>query len=88
MGSFNFGAAAATDKPAFAFVAFFSPGTPTPTFGQSAAQGPIPFGTPAQGFNSVPFGASPTPSFSIGAGSKPSGARQRLQARRQHNRKK
>ncbi|XP_003970879.3 nuclear envelope pore membrane protein POM 121 [Takifugu rubripes] len=80
MGSFNFGAAAATDKPAF--------GTPTPTFGQSAAQGPIPFGTPAQGFNSVPFGASPTPSFSIGAGSKPSGARQRLQARRQHNRKK
>ncbi|XP_044226399.1 nuclear envelope pore membrane protein POM 121 [Thunnus albacares] len=81
MGGFNFGAAA-TDKPAF--------GTSTPSFGQSAA-GPIPFGspgTPVQGFNAVPFGSPATPSFSIGAGSKPSGARQRLQARRQHNRKK
>ncbi|XP_075878597.1 nuclear envelope pore membrane protein POM 121 isoform X2 [Nelusetta ayraudi] len=82
MGNFNFGAAAA-DKPAF--------GTSTPAFGQSTP-GPIPFGspgTPVQGFNSVPFGGSPaTPSFSIGAGSKPSGTRQRLQARRQHNRKK
>ncbi|XP_051257294.1 nuclear envelope pore membrane protein POM 121 isoform X7 [Dicentrarchus labrax] len=80
MGSFNFGAAA-TDKPAF--------GTSTPSFGQSAAAGPIPFGspgTPVQGFNAVPFGSPATPSFSIGAGSKPS--RQRLQARRQHNRKK
>ncbi|KAM6983589.1 nuclear envelope pore membrane protein POM 121 isoform 2-T2 [Tautogolabrus adspersus] len=47
---FNFGAAA-TDKPAF--------GTSTPSFGQGAAAGPIPFGspgTPVQGFNSVPFG--------------------------------
>nr|XP_046266278.1 nuclear envelope pore membrane protein POM 121 [Scatophagus argus] len=82
MGSFNFGAAA-TDKPAF--------GTSTPSFGQSAAPGPLPFGSPAtpvQGFNAVPFGSQATPSFSIGAGSKPSGARQRLQARRQHNRKK
>ncbi|XP_075957680.1 nuclear envelope pore membrane protein POM 121 [Anarhichas minor] len=83
MGSFNFGAAA-TDKPAF--------GTSTPSFGQSAAAaGPIPFGspgTPVQNFNAVPFGSPATPSFSIGAGSKPSGARQRLQARRQHNRKK
>ncbi|CAI5642830.1 nuclear envelope pore membrane protein POM 121 [Oreochromis niloticus] len=82
MGSFNFGAAA-TDKPAF--------GTSTPSFGQSAAAGPIPFGspgTPLQGFNAVQFGSPATPSFSIGAGSKPSGARQRLQARRQHNRKK
>ncbi|XP_045896041.1 nuclear envelope pore membrane protein POM 121 isoform X2 [Micropterus dolomieu] len=82
MGSFNFGAAA-TDKPTF--------GTSTPSFGQSAAAGPLPFGspgTPVQGFNAVPFGSPTTPSFSIGAGSKPSGARQRLQARRQHNRKK
>ncbi|KAK9536772.1 hypothetical protein VZT92_006533 [Zoarces viviparus] len=85
MGSFNFGAAA-TDKPAF--------GTSTPSFGQgaaAAAAGPIPFGspgTPIQNFNAVPFGSPATPSFSIGAGSKPSGARQRLQARRQHNRKK
>ncbi|CAN9501179.1 unnamed protein product [Ophioblennius macclurei] len=83
MGSFNFGAAAAADKPAF--------GTPTPSFGQAAAVGPSPFGNPGapiQGFNPVPFGSPATPSFSIGAGSKPSGARQRLQARRQHNRKK
>ncbi|KAM9729058.1 nuclear envelope pore membrane protein POM 121 [Menidia menidia] len=82
MGSFNFGPTA-TDKPAF--------GTSTPSFGQSAAAGPIPFGspgTPVQGFSAVPFGSPATPSFSIGAGSKPSGARQRLQARRQHNRKK
>lgn len=33
-------------------------------------------------------GSPSTPSFSIGAGSKTSGARQRLQARRQHPRKK
>ncbi|CAL8365239.1 unnamed protein product [Lota lota] len=83
MAGFNFGAAA-TDKPAFG----------TPTFGQSGAAGPTPFGSPAtpiQSFNSAApphFGSPATPSFSIGAGSKPSGARQRLQARRQHTRKK
>ncbi|XP_077360185.1 nuclear envelope pore membrane protein POM 121 isoform X2 [Festucalex cinctus] len=73
MGSFNFGAAI----------------TSTP-FGQSAAAaaGPMSPATPIQGFNAVQFGSPATPSFSIGAGSKPSGARQRLQARRQHNRKK
>ncbi|XP_008330877.1 nuclear envelope pore membrane protein POM 121 [Cynoglossus semilaevis] len=82
MGGFNFGAAAA-EKPVF--------GTSTPSFGQSTAVGPVPFGSPAtplQGFSPSPFGSPATPSFSIGAGSKPSGARQRLQARRQHNRKK
>ncbi|RVE64279.1 hypothetical protein OJAV_G00144190 [Oryzias javanicus] len=82
MGGFNFGAAAA-DKPGF--------GTSTPSFGQSPAAGPIPFGSPAtpvQGFNPVSFGSPATPTFSIGAGSKPSGTRQRLQARRQHHRKK
>ncbi|KAM4547261.1 nuclear envelope pore membrane protein POM 121 [Fundulus diaphanus] len=81
MGSFNFGAAAASDKPAF--------GTSPLSFGQGASPGPISFGSPAtpvQGFNAVPFGSPAT--FSIGAGSKPSGARQRLQARRMHNRKK
>ncbi|XP_030009705.1 nuclear envelope pore membrane protein POM 121 isoform X2 [Sphaeramia orbicularis] len=83
MGSFKFGAAGTTDKPVF--------GTSTPSFGQSTAAGPISFGspgTPVQGFTAAPFGSPATPSFSIGAGSKPSAARQRLQARRQHNRKK
>nr|XP_020454019.1 nuclear envelope pore membrane protein POM 121-like isoform X2 [Monopterus albus] len=82
MGGFNFGAAAA-DKPVF--------GTSTPSFVQSTAAGPIPFrspATPVQGFSASPFGSPAAPSFSIGAGSKPSGSRQRLQARRQHNRKK
>ncbi|KAG7471118.1 hypothetical protein MATL_G00121000 [Megalops atlanticus] len=79
--SFSFGASNAKDsKPAF--------GTSTPAFGQSSG-GPIPFGSPSfSGIAPTPFGASPTPSFSIGSGSKPSGARQRLQARRQHPRKK
>ncbi|XP_041096885.1 nuclear envelope pore membrane protein POM 121 isoform X1 [Polyodon spathula] len=92
---FNFGntfaapAPAATssmeNKPAFG-------GSASPAFGQSTPGGPIPFGspaTPAPNYSSIapsPFG-SPTPSFSIGAGSKPSG-RQRLMARRQHTRKK
>ncbi|KAM9331947.1 nuclear envelope pore membrane protein POM 121 [Pholidichthys leucotaenia] len=64
-------------------------------FGAASADkpafGPVPFGTPgtpAQGFNPSPFGSPGAPSFSIGAGSKPAGARQRLQARRQHVRKK
>ncbi|KAG5837639.1 hypothetical protein ANANG_G00241570 [Anguilla anguilla] len=77
--NFSFGGAnnAADSKPAF--------GTSTPAFGQSTAA-PVPFGSP--GFAPSPFGGSPAPAFSIGSGSKPSGARQRLQARRQHTRKK
>ncbi|KAI1893699.1 hypothetical protein AGOR_G00126380 [Albula goreensis] len=75
--SFSFGQSK-DSKPAF--------GTSTPAFGQNTGA-PIPFGSP--NFNAMtPFGASPTPSFSIGSGSKPSGSRQRLQARRQHPRKK
>ncbi|XP_054857161.1 nuclear envelope pore membrane protein POM 121-like [Eublepharis macularius] len=76
-------------KPAFG-------GTPTPTFGQSSpAPGGttggsnLPFGTPitpAFGGAGPTFGP-PTPAFSIGAGSKTM-SRQRLQARRQHPRKK
>ncbi|XP_071431371.1 nuclear envelope pore membrane protein POM 121-like [Pithys albifrons albifrons] len=79
-------------KPAFG-------GTPAPTFGQSTpVPGAVGSGsstlsfrtpsTPASGFGGVSssFGSS-TPTFSIGAGSK-MGARQRLQARRQHTRKK
>uniref|UniRef100_A0A8C4V0N5 Uncharacterized protein n=1 Tax=Falco tinnunculus TaxID=100819 RepID=A0A8C4V0N5_FALTI len=74
-------------------------GTPAPTFGQSTpVPGTVGSGssslsfrtpsTPASGFGGVgaAFGSS-TPTFSIGAGSK-TGARQRLQARRQHTRKK
>ncbi|NWI63680.1 PO121 protein, partial [Todus mexicanus] len=81
-----------SNKPAFG-------ATPAPTFGQST---PVPgaagssgsslsFGTPstpASGFGAVgaSFGSS-TLTFSIGSGSK-MGTRQRLQARRQHTRKK
>ncbi|XP_030328458.1 nuclear envelope pore membrane protein POM 121 isoform X2 [Strigops habroptila] len=74
-------------------------GSPAPTFGQSTpVPGAVGSGssslsfrtpsTPASGFGGVgtSFGSS-TPAFSIGAGSK-AGARQRLQARRQHTRKK
>ncbi|XP_053501216.1 nuclear envelope pore membrane protein POM 121 [Ictalurus furcatus] len=77
---FSFGAGNTDNKPTF--------GTSTPAFG--TASGPLPFGspgTPAGGFSASPFGP-PSATFSIGAGSKPSGSRQRLQARRQHARKK
>nr|XP_036858486.1 nuclear envelope pore membrane protein POM 121C isoform X2 [Manis javanica] len=73
-------------------------GTSTPTFGQNtpapgvgASGSSLSFGassTPAQGFAGVGTFGSPAPSFNIGAGSKTPGARQRLQARRQHIRKK
>ncbi|OWK10987.1 hypothetical protein Celaphus_00007193, partial [Cervus elaphus hippelaphus] len=88
---------ASTSQP-FLFGTPPTSGTSTPTFGQNtpapgvgAAGGSLSFGassTPAQGFVGVgPFGSA-APSFSIGAGSKTPGARQRLQARRQHTRKK
>ncbi|XP_048839811.1 nuclear envelope pore membrane protein POM 121 isoform X2 [Brienomyrus brachyistius] len=92
---FAFGASSAKDsKPAFGN-SFGSPsvnfsGTSTPAFGQNAT---MPFtspGTQTPGFGALassPFGAS-TVAFSIGSCSKPAGARQRLQARRQHPRKK
>ncbi|XP_033834172.2 nuclear envelope pore membrane protein POM 121 [Periophthalmus magnuspinnatus] len=82
MGAFTFGATN-SDKPAF--------GSPASVFGQPSAPAPIPFGSPGtlgQSFSAGPFGSPVTPSFSIGAGSKPSATRQRLQARRPHNRKK
>ncbi|NWI06621.1 PO121 protein, partial [Tichodroma muraria] len=79
-------------KPAFG-------GAPVPTFGQGTpVPGAVGSGsstlsfrtpsTPASSFGGVgtSFGSS-TPTFSIGAGSK-TGTRQRLQARRQHTRKK
>ncbi|NXK89315.1 PO121 protein, partial [Formicarius rufipectus] len=79
-------------KPAFG-------GAPAPSFGQGTpVPGAVGSGsstlsfrtpsTPASGFGgaNLSFGSS-TPTFSIGSGSK-MGARQRLQARRQHTRKK
>ncbi|NXU52947.1 PO121 protein, partial [Turnix velox] len=74
-------------------------GDSTPTFGQSTpVQGAVGSGssslsfgtpsTPASSFGgAAPSFGSSTPAFSIGSGSK-MGARQRLQARRQHIRKK
>ncbi|MGH0157844.1 UNVERIFIED_CONTAM: hypothetical protein FKN15_036157 [Acipenser sinensis] len=89
---FSFGAAAQSSSAASAF--------PAPSARQSTAPKPSTagfnfgnaFAAPAPAANSSmeskpAFGGSPTPSFSIGAGSKPSG-RQRLMARRQHTRKK
>ncbi|XP_067393859.1 nuclear envelope pore membrane protein POM 121 isoform X1 [Emydura macquarii macquarii] len=68
----------------------FGQGTPAPGAGPVGSNS-LPFGTPSTpgaGFGAArpPFGPS-TPAFSIGAGSK-TGPRQRLQARRQHPRKK
>ncbi|CAB1316554.1 unnamed protein product [Coregonus sp. 'balchen'] len=71
-GGFNFGAAISGTQ-------FGTPNLTTQTpgfnFGAAASDKPA-------------FGSPSAPSFSIGAGSKTSGARQRLQARRQHPRKK
>ncbi|NXR42205.1 P121C protein, partial [Zosterops hypoxanthus] len=79
-------------KPAFggASVPTFGQGTPVPGAvgsGNSTISFRTP-STPASSFGGVgtSFGSS-TPTFSIGAGSK-MGTRQRLQARRQHTRKK
>ncbi|NWW34342.1 P121C protein, partial [Panurus biarmicus] len=79
-------------KPAFggAPVPAFGQGTPVPGAvgsGSSTLSFRTP-STPASSFGGVgtSFGSS-TPAFSIGAGSK-TGTRQRLQARRQHTRKK
>ncbi|NWS04598.1 PO121 protein, partial [Motacilla alba] len=78
-------------KPAFG-------GAPVPTFGQGTpVPGAVGSGsstlsfrtpsTPASSFGGVGTSFGSTPAFSIGAGSK-MGTRQRLQARRQHTRKK
>ncbi|XP_046716788.1 nuclear envelope pore membrane protein POM 121 isoform X1 [Silurus meridionalis] len=77
---FSFGAGNTDNESAFG----------TSTSGYGAASGPSPFGspgTPVGGFGASAFG-TPSATFSIGACSKPSGSRQRLQARRQHTRKK
>ncbi|NWR46655.1 P121C protein, partial [Regulus satrapa] len=81
-----------SSKPAFggASMPTFGQGTPVPGAvgsGSSTLSFRTP-STPASSFGGVgtAFGSS-TPTFSIGAGSK-TGTRQRLQARRQHTRKK
>ncbi|XP_056414627.1 nuclear envelope pore membrane protein POM 121 isoform X2 [Hyla sarda] len=81
--SFSFGTPGPTESK-------LSFGTPaTPSFGQNSSPAPVNFGTPTQSFgsSSASFGQA-NPGFSIGVNSKPSGARQRLMARRQHTRKK
>ncbi|XP_069766772.1 nuclear envelope pore membrane protein POM 121 isoform X2 [Narcine bancroftii] len=86
---FNFGAVNTVEnKSAFG-------GSTALGFGQSTPSANFSFGTtstPASNFGSPGAGAASafaaTPSFSIGAGSRSTGGRQRLQARRQHVRKR
>ncbi|XP_055513922.1 nuclear envelope pore membrane protein POM 121 isoform X3 [Leucoraja erinacea] len=88
---FNFGAANTVEnKSTFG-------GTTAPGFGQSTPTANFSFGTtntPASNFGSPGTGTAAasafaaTPAFSIGAGSRSTGGRQRLQARRQHIRKR
>ncbi|XP_072325411.1 nuclear envelope pore membrane protein POM 121 isoform X1 [Scyliorhinus torazame] len=101
---FNFGATNTVEnKPAFRGFNFGTPslnfgiGNAVPGFGQSTPSGSFSFGTtgaPASNFGSPGASAAAasafaaTPTFSIGAGSRPTGTRQRLQARRQHVRKR
>nr|XP_021505005.1 nuclear envelope pore membrane protein POM 121C isoform X2 [Meriones unguiculatus] len=99
-GGFGLGATPGTSSTSgtFSFGSGQSGTTGTTTsFGGSLSQNTL--GTPSQSspfafsIGSTPesksvFGGSAAPSFSIGAGSKTPGARQRLQARRQHTRKK
>ncbi|XP_078278567.1 nuclear envelope pore membrane protein POM 121 isoform X2 [Rhinoraja longicauda] len=100
---FNFGAANTVEnKSTFGGINFGTPslnfGTATtaPGFGQSTPTANFSFGTtntPASNFGSPGTGtaatsAFATPAFSIGAGSRSTGGRQRLQARRQHIRKR
>ncbi|XP_072445540.1 nuclear envelope pore membrane protein POM 121 isoform X2 [Chiloscyllium punctatum] len=100
---FNFGATNTVEnKPVFGGFNFgtttlnFGAGTAASGFGQSTQSGNFSFGTtgaPATTFGSPGAGAAApsafgTPTFSIGAGSRPTGTRQRLQARRQHVRKR
>ncbi|XP_078278568.1 nuclear envelope pore membrane protein POM 121 isoform X3 [Rhinoraja longicauda] len=88
---FNFGAANTVENKS-TFGATTAPG-----FGQSTPTANFSFGTtntPASNFGSPGTGTAATsafaatPAFSIGAGSRSTGGRQRLQARRQHIRKR
>ncbi|KAJ7397077.1 nuclear envelope pore membrane protein POM 121 [Pitangus sulphuratus] len=82
--TFNFGAGQSGAAPA---AAPFGSSLQQSTLGAPGQSTPFAF-TMTSTPNSKPaFGGSSTPTFSIGAGSK-TGARQRLQARRQHTRKK
>ncbi|XP_059829061.1 nuclear envelope pore membrane protein POM 121 isoform X2 [Hypanus sabinus] len=101
---FSFGAANAVEnKSAFGGFNFGTPslnfetGTTAPGFGQGTPSASFSFGatnTPAANFGSPATGTAAAPAFagtaafSIGAGSRPAGGRQRLLARRQHTRKR
>ncbi|XP_030868560.1 nuclear envelope pore membrane protein POM 121 isoform X2 [Gorilla gorilla gorilla] len=88
--AFNMGSTPES-KPVFGGTATPTFGLNTPAPGVGTSGSSLSFGAssaPAQGFVGVaPFGSAAL-SFSIGVGSKTLGARQRLQARRQHTRKK
>ncbi|MBZ3880070.1 Nuclear envelope pore membrane protein [Sciurus carolinensis] len=78
-------------KPVFGGTSTTTFGKNTPTTRMGTAGSSLSFGvssTPTQGFIGVGSFGSAAPSFSIGSGTKTPGARPRLQARRQHTRKK
>ncbi|XP_007894629.1 nuclear envelope pore membrane protein POM 121 isoform X2 [Callorhinchus milii] len=89
---FNFGGSITTDnKPAFGGSNAPGFGQNTPTSGFSFGNPGTPvtnFGNPVAGAAAVAAATPGLPTFSIGSGPRPTGARQRLQARRQHQRKR
>uniref|UniRef100_A0A3B5LHP3 Uncharacterized protein n=1 Tax=Xiphophorus couchianus TaxID=32473 RepID=A0A3B5LHP3_9TELE len=92
-GGFNFGASMSCPQFGTPVSSNTAPQMGSFNFGAGAAADKPAFGESKPNVNKFFFflyftGSPATPTFSIGAGSKPSGARQRLQARRLHNRKK
>uniref|UniRef100_A0A3P9PUF8 POM121 transmembrane nucleoporin n=1 Tax=Poecilia reticulata TaxID=8081 RepID=A0A3P9PUF8_POERE len=95
-GGFNFGASMSCPQFGTPVSSNTAPQMGSFNFGAGAAADKPAFGESEPNVKKCLFinfflyftGSPATPTFSIGAGSKPSGARQRLQARRLHNRKK
>ncbi|KAM4832682.1 nuclear envelope pore membrane protein POM 121C-like [Urocitellus parryii] len=84
-------ASTSESKPVYGSISTPTFGRSTLTAGVGTAGNSLSFGVssiPTQGFVGVGSFGSAAPSFSIGAGPKTPGARPRLQARRQHTRKK
>ncbi|XP_048646387.1 nuclear envelope pore membrane protein POM 121C-like [Marmota marmota marmota] len=84
-------ASTSESKPVYGSISTPTFGWSTLTAGVGTAGNSLSFGVssiPTQGFVGVGSFGSAAPSFSIGAGPKTPGARPRLQARRQHTRKK